>query len=116
MIKPGPPVVTNTDEGSLICPKCGGYTTHVDHVQVAARGDDQTFDEIYVNAETSEVRTHRHVKAPVGTFVGEGRRHRIALSGFCEECGAQFSLVFTQHKGDTVIEWAEPTIDADPRG
>lgn len=96
--------------GSLICSKSDGYTTHIDHVQVAARGGDQAFNEIYVNAETGEVSTQRSMPAPVGSSVGEGRRHRIALSGFCEECGGRFSLVLTQHKGDTIVEWAEPTL------
>ena len=111
MIRPGEPVVTNTDGGSLICPACHGYTTHVDVVRVSARDEDREFNEIFVHAITGEVRTQSSVPAPVGKRVGEGRRHRIALSGSCEECGHQFALVFTQHKGDTIVEWAATMLD-----
>lgn len=41
---------------------------------------------------------------------GHDGRQRIALSGSCEQCGQAFSLVFTQHKGDTFVEWAKPTV------
>ena len=76
---------------------------------MAARREDRDFNEISINAVSGRVQTHGSTPAPAGPF-GEGRRHRIALSGFCEECGHEFALVFTQHKGDTIIEWAEPTL------
>lgn len=109
MTRLGVPIVQNTDEGSLICPSCNGYTTHVELVQVAARVEDRDFNEIFVDAVTGEVRTHCTTPAPVGEHVREGRRHRITLTGYCEECGHDFALVFTQHKGDTFVEWATPT-------
>ena len=115
MTRPGKPVINNTSDGSLICPGCrSSYSTHIELVQVAARGEDRDFNEISVNAVTGRVETHGSTPAPTGPF-GEGRRHRITLSGFCEECGHEFALVFLQHKGDTIIEWAAPTVSVDPR-
>lgn len=102
------PVRTSSDD-MLLCPKCGGDATHVETVQIAARAEDRDFNEIFVHAVSGEVKTQTPTPAPAGKQVGHGRRHRIVLNGSCEECGEAFSLVFTQHKGGTFVEWASPT-------
>jgi hypothetical protein len=93
---------TNADE--LCCPLCGDSNTHVDRVVFAARpsGEDGPIVEIAIGADGDVIRGGS--TAPSGTQVGIGRRHRIALIGWCEFCDGKFSLVFTQHKGVTLVE------------
>lgn len=106
-------VYTSTSN-ELCCPLCGDVFVHVDQAQVAARtaGEDGPIKEIGVTAagdisdETGNV--------PVGARVGVGRRHRIALLGWCESCSGKFALVFTQFKGVTFVESVEmPGVDGD---
>jgi hypothetical protein len=104
--------------GQLRCPVCGEAHTHVDVVYVSARREDQEPNEIMVNGVTGGVVTHNPVGAPAGTAVREGRRHRIALAGYCEVNGHKFALVFTQHKGVTLVETVSPirhAADGDPQ-
>lgn len=91
-------------DGRLLCPECGSEWTHSEIVYVAARKEDGPFDEISVNAITGQVKTHNDLAAPAGAAVGEGRRHRIAVTGSCETGGHSFAIVLTQHKGVTVVE------------
>jgi hypothetical protein len=88
-------------EDCLLCPRCGFEYTHVDLVTVAAR---QTEDEqeIFFQMD-SRGGVSEYVEAPVGRRVGDGRRHRFVLHGTCEN-GCRFALVFTQHKGITLVE------------
>lgn len=94
--------VYTTNDDELCCPLCGDSNTHVDRVSVAARpkGEDGPVISIDVAANgvvgESAVPTSRHV--------GVGRRHRIALIGWCESCDGEFALLFTQHKGVTLVE------------
>lgn len=99
----------------LHCPTCGADTTHVEHVAVSARGEDQAPDEITVDAITGRVVTRAAIPAPTGSTVGTGRRQRIALTGRCEQCDDRFALVLTQHKGTTLVELADGHFDLDIR-
>ena len=92
----------------LRCPQCGDEWTHVDEVRIAARGEDAPFTHIRVDAQSRRVETHCQDPAPTGIEVGDGRRHRIALMGWCETCRGTWALVFTQHKGITFVEVAQP--------
>jgi hypothetical protein len=89
-------------ENELLCPLCGFEYTHVEIAYISARGEDQVPNEIGVNAVTGRVETQMPYTPPAGSD-GEGRRHRIALAGSCEN-GCEFAIVFTQHKGSTYIE------------
>ncbi|GAA2760590.1 hypothetical protein [Actinopolymorpha rutila] len=93
-----------SDDSVLLCPLCGKDTTHLDEVRVSARPEDDEPNEIAVDTGTGRVRTHEDIPAPMGDRVHEGRRDRIALVGWCEQCGDTFALVFTQHKGATFVE------------
>ena len=95
-------------EGHLLCPVCREDTTHVEIVRVAARHEDQQFNEITVNAITGQIGTHGDLAAPAGPAQGTGRRQRVAVTGYCEQGGHPFALVFTQHKGATVVETITP--------
>lgn len=92
-------------ENELCCPLCGDVFVHVDQVQIAARSEDGPFSEIGINAVGDVADVSGNV--PVGPRVGSGRRHRIALLGWCEMCAGKFALVFTQHKGVTFVESVE---------
>lgn len=105
----------------MACPLCGdGDGTHVDHVYVAARREDADFVNIHVSGLTGQVDRPSPVPAPEGPGVGQGRRHRFALTGWCEMCGGQYAIVFTQHKGATLIETVpvntEPTYQTGQQG
>lgn len=88
----------------LCCPLCGDVYVHVDEARVAARlredGDITHISVTKAGQIGSEV-------VPIGNRVGTGRRHRIALHGWCEMCGGKFAIVFTQHKGVTLVESQE---------
>ena len=99
-----PPRIRVNYRGVLLCPFCDFEYTHLDLVQVAARAEDGPFTEIAVDAVTGGVAQPSPVSAPAGEIVGTGRRHRIAIHGWCEGCHRYFDLVFTQHKGETYAE------------
>lgn len=90
-------------EAGIACPLCGFACTHIDRVEIAARAEDRPPTHITVNAVSGIIQT-RADAPPVGPTVGEGRRHRIALIGECENGCHPFAIVFTQHKGDTLVE------------
>lgn len=96
------------EESELRCPMCGDANTHVNSAAVAARkaGEDGEITEIGVACD-GHVAELSPGSVPVGEYVGVGRRHRIALLGWCESCAGRFALVFTQHKGTTVVESVE---------
>lgn len=87
------------DEDALACPTCGWGCTHIERVLVAARREDAPVTPILVDAIASTVDLSRDLAIPGH----EGRRQRIALIGHCE-CGHDFVIVFTQHKGGTYVE------------
>jgi very-short-patch-repair endonuclease len=85
----------------LCCPLCGETNVHVDEARIAARpAEDGEVIQISVN-KSGEIGSEL---VPVGDRVGSGRRHRIALHGWCEMCAGKFAFVFTQHKGVTLVE------------
>lgn len=104
----------------LVCPCCGEtYGTHVNTAYVSARREDREPQEIHVHGITGEV-TREGIEAPIGSKIGRGRRHRIALTGWCDGCHGEFAIIFTQHKGETYIETqlinAAPIYDTGRRG
>ncbi|GAB2468130.1 hypothetical protein GCM10027187_40400 [Streptosporangium sandarakinum] len=100
---PEPGMLTYTSDGVMACPLCGGNNTHVEHAYISARKEDHEPREIHVSAITGEV-TREEIIAPAGPAVGEGRRQRIALTGHCENCTGEYAIIFTQHKGETILE------------
>jgi hypothetical protein len=100
---------------AVACPLCDHPYIHFDRVDIAAGAEDEELKPIRVNAVTGTVHTGDAVfPVPIkGRHVGEGRRHRVALLGWCEGCGhpdgRRLALVFTQHKGETLVEVVEVT-------
>ncbi len=92
------------DDKLMVCPACDDTYTHVEKVQIAARGEDEEPNEITVDAVTGRVETHGDSPAPTGAVGQLGRRQRIAVTGHCEQGGHNFAIVFTQHKGQTLLE------------
>ncbi len=92
-----------SDPPALACPVCGFECTHIDHVVVAARREDGPIVPIFVDGGTGDVHHNtRPEDVPAGPM-GDGRRHRIALLGRCEQ-EHEFAIVFTQHKGYTFVD------------
>jgi hypothetical protein len=108
-----------SEDGALLCPACGAEGTHMEIVYIAARREDEEVNEITVSAVTGQIRTREKQSAPAGPAVGDGRRHRIAITGHCEGDGEhKFAVVFTQHKGWTFMEAVTPIpheTDGDPQ-
>ena len=96
-------IYTSLDD-EMVCPLCGETNTHIDQVAMAARpqGEDGVIVEIGVTAAGELV--HETAVIPPSRHVGLGRRHRIALHGWCESCDGTFAWLFTQHKGVTLLE------------
>ena len=87
---------------SLACPVCGQtYGLHLDGVSLAGRVEDGPMSTAHIDSEC--VVTYND-EVPAGPQVEEGRRYRIAIDGWCEFGTHPFSIVFTQHKGDTLVE------------
>ncbi len=103
---------SNADE--LCCPLCGDTNTHLDEVTTAGRpsGEDGPITVVGVSARGAV--TNRPGIVPGSRRVGQGRRHRFALIGWCESCDGKFSLVFTQHQGVTLTESVDLTNGTDP--
>lgn len=98
-----------SENGALLCPACGAEGTHMEIVYITARQEDEEANEIRVSAVTGQIRTQEEQSAPAGPAVGDGRRHRIAITGYCEGDGEhKFAVVFTQHKGWTFMEAVTP--------
>lgn len=93
---------------AMICPKCGHPQVHIEGAHVSARPiEDGPITEIRATNDggvqvSLPGQEGPSWAGPVGTF-GEGRRQRVSLLGECE-AGCRFAVVFTQHKGDTVVE------------
>ena len=108
--------VYTSNNRELCCPLCGDVFVHVDSVRLATRPRGEDGVQVHVGLKNDgRLITD---EAPAGLTVGQGRRHRIALIGWCESCSGRFSLVFTQHKGVTFVESVplpEPDWDAFPR-
>jgi hypothetical protein len=96
-------IYTN-NENELCCPLCGDSNTHLDRAAMAARVTGEDGPIVEVGILQNGVVTDETGHIPPSSQVGEGRRTRIALFGWCELCNGQFALLFTQHKGVTLLE------------
>jgi hypothetical protein len=96
-------VYTSNDD-ELCCPLCGDTNTHLDEVAIAARPSGEDGPILAVGINSRGAITHRPGIVPGSRRVGQGRRHRFALIGWCESCDGRFALLFTQHKGVTLTE------------
>jgi len=96
--------VYTDNDNQLCCPLCGESNVHVDEARVAARS---VKDGEVVHVSVAKSGKVGSEPAPVGSRVGVGRLHRIALHGWCEMCSRKFAIVFTQHNGQTLVEHLE---------
>lgn len=92
---------------AMICPKCGSPQVHIEGAHVSRPIEDGPIAEIRATNDgglqvSLPGQEGPSWGGPVGPF-GEGRRQRVSLLGECE-AGCRFAIVFTQHKGDTVVE------------
>lgn len=91
------------DDALMLCPLCGGRSTHVDTVYMAGRPrEDGEYVPVRVNS-TGEVDRHLTMAFIPPPADGMDRRHHISLQGSCEICGGVFAITFTQHKGETYL-------------
>jgi hypothetical protein len=96
--------VYTDNDNQLCCPMCGDVYVHVDQARIAARPDGEDGREAPIAVTARGRVLIEGAPVPAGPTVMTGRRHRIALLGWCENCSANFALVFTQHKGVTFVE------------
>lgn len=91
-------------EGRLHCPVCNETMgTHLDEVTMMARPDGEDGPLVARHLD-DRGQLADDTAAPVDSELGEGRRHRIVIEGWCENGGHRFALIFTQHKGETYFE------------
>lgn len=84
----------------LRCPWCQSPYTHIDEVQMQARGEDEPIASVQVRLDTGAVQVLQ-----TGQTTGRysDRRHSVALCISCEECGKYGRIAFAQHKGITEV-------------
>lgn len=111
------------ESAGLACPLCGHYSVHLTGVSMSVRGREDG-DEHHLTARIGLERADRRWGGDVGPIVlypqgapasvthRTGRRSRLALRGWCEG-GCHFSILFTQHKGDTIVEVVEVADDVE---
>ncbi|MBM7790275.1 hypothetical protein [Tenggerimyces flavus] len=95
--RPGVKPVRSEEDGELHCTACDLWNgTHVDEVRIAARAEDRDFNETKVDAITGRVTTHNDAPSPVGPLIGQGRRQRIMLLGWCELYSRGYEWVYVR--------------------
>lgn len=94
------PFLSQSDSHMLACPLCGEDHVHLDDVYMAGRPrEDGPFKNVHVN-DAGHVEQGEHLDMPIRTG---GRRHTIAVGGWCEMCSGRFAIEFRQHKGQTEL-------------
>lgn len=95
-------------EAILRCPACASTYVHLDDVYMAGRPrEDGPVECVHVDANGN---THdsNETTTPLPP-AGLGRRHAIAVAGWCEGCHTNLAIVFKQHKGQTFVTLANQT-------
>ena len=106
VIRPGEPVINNTGEGSLLCPSCSGYSTHIDLVQVERVVRTGTSTRSSVKRRERPGADRRLDSGSAGSF-GEGRRHRIARLASVRSVNMSSHWSSPSTRADTIIEQAD---------
>lgn len=89
-----------SSDPALICPKCGEETgLHIDTVELHSAGGQKLTAEAFGQDATGAIQ----IKLEAGAE-SPGRRHRIVLVSFCEQCGERSRISFEQHKGLTFFK------------
>jgi hypothetical protein len=86
------------------CPHCDGEHTHHINVSTVFRTKEDG-EGTQTDVSRKEVKT-RHVKAEDIP----GRRDCFSVTFICEDCGKASSAWFIQDRGQTLVEWREPSI------
>jgi len=85
--------------GVLRCPDCGGECLHQQSVEAGFRRHEDESE--------STVAISTHHQCLIARKKINGRRDQIKVRFWCENCPSRPTLTITQHKGSTVVEWAE---------
>jgi len=100
----------DTDEGTLLCPSCGGSNTHHTSVAVFDRSED---------AETGRRTVATGAETTVDSdMTGNPSRRRdgLVISFYCELCPTVMEMAISQHKGQTFFQMRHKTDkENDPR-
>lgn len=82
---------------ALRCPECNQATgLHIDGVVV----ENAAGQRLHVDTRGEDGGARLDIRLE-NDGVHDGRRHQLALEGWCEHCANGFSLAFKQHKGYT---------------
>lgn len=94
------PFLNSSDSNMLICPLCGEDYVHLDDVYMAGRPrEDGPYVNVHVD-NAGRIDQGDFLNMPIQSG---GRRHTIAVSGWCEMCAGRFAIEFRQHKGQTEL-------------
>ena len=87
----------------LECPGCGDRSgTHMDTVYAITREGEDAKPHALRLSSTGVVTDVEWDDYPTTLWGDTGRRHEFVLTGWCETCGAIWSMTFRQHKGATL--------------
>lgn len=90
-------------ESPILCPKCGNDNLHHGEVQVWNRqGEDKAGKKTIVFPDGGQ--NTLAVEADRGFA---GRRSDVRMKFNCEQCPMTSWLYIIQHKGSTLLRWAE---------
>ena len=92
------------ERNELLCPKCGESYLHHEIVTVFSRNEDA---ERVLQTTVTPDGAASGVVRNAGSNNPSSRRDGLTIEFWCEICGAKPVLTFAQHKGNTIVEWAD---------
>lgn len=96
------PTFENYQEGhgaELRCPSCGNNYLHHETIEIWERGEDKECGlHIVIDDGKSSIDTDLKGNPSM-------RRHGLTIAFSCEGCSARPVLSFTQHKGNTCVDF-----------
>ena len=102
-----PVQVGDDGEGFLKCPSCEEEYLHQHETEVGWRDhEDGPLTCILSNRESIQVTRLEDSQVHYGY-----RRDYLVIRFWCEICGARPELEIRQHKGNTIFQWIEGTIE-----
>ena len=99
------PSFDDINAGNLLCPICGHTDTHQVAVDIQWRQEDIAKG-LHISSNEDE---EMYVSAEIDGSLGY-RRQAIAITFWCEGCGAKSTLLIYQRKGRTYMEWDKESV------
>jgi hypothetical protein len=89
-------------DNHLGCPNCKGYNMHHIRARVSFRTEDSN-EGVYADVAKDGVLTGRTQE-----FNPSARRSGLLIDFWCEDCHEYSLFALAQHKGSSLVYWADP--------